>query len=161
MAPICPSGLLCRKPNVWSATGFYAIIQGRPQLERKKYMTNREELLRRISIDPQVCFGKPCIRGTRIWVSLIVDNLAEGMPRRLIGRVPPTEARDDIRAALAFAAEMTRERIIPIPLRGGQMKLKLDENFDLRLVSLLVAEGYEVDTAPSEGLSGHQRRDDL
>lgn len=38
----------------------------------------REELLRRISIDPNVCLGKPCIRGTRIWVSLILDNLAEG-----------------------------------------------------------------------------------
>ena len=38
-------------------------------------MTNREELLKRISIDPNVCFGKPCIRNTRIWVSLIVDNL--------------------------------------------------------------------------------------
>ncbi len=43
-------------------------------------MIKREALLERISIDPRVCFGKPCIRGTRIWVSLIVDNLAEGVP---------------------------------------------------------------------------------
>jgi uncharacterized protein (DUF433 family) len=42
-------------------------------------MTTRDDLLKRISIDPQVCFGRPCIRGTRIWVSLIVDNLAEGV----------------------------------------------------------------------------------
>jgi len=39
----------------------------------------REELRKRISIDPNVCFGKPVIRGTRIWVSLIVDNLADGV----------------------------------------------------------------------------------
>lgn len=39
----------------------------------------REELLSRISIDPNVRFGKPCIRGKRIWVSLILDLLASGM----------------------------------------------------------------------------------
>lgn len=39
----------------------------------------RHELLERISIDPNVCFGEPCIRGTRIWVSLLLDNLAEGV----------------------------------------------------------------------------------
>ncbi len=36
-------------------------------------------LLKRISVDPEVCLGKPCIRGTRIWVSLILDYLASGM----------------------------------------------------------------------------------
>lgn len=40
---------------------------------------DREGLLKRISVDPNVCFGKPCVRGTRVWVSLIVDNLAEGL----------------------------------------------------------------------------------
>ncbi|MGO9464815.1 MAG: DUF433 domain-containing protein [Isosphaeraceae bacterium] len=40
-------------------------------------MNHRDEILKRISIDPNVCFGRPCIRGTRIWVSLIVDNLAD------------------------------------------------------------------------------------
>lgn len=39
---------------------------------------NPHELLERISIDPEVCFGKPCIRGHRIWVSLILDFLANG-----------------------------------------------------------------------------------
>jgi uncharacterized protein (DUF433 family) len=39
----------------------------------------KEQLLFRISIDPQVCFGKPCIRGHRIWVSLILDQLASGL----------------------------------------------------------------------------------
>ena len=40
---------------------------------------NKKELLSRISIDPNICFGKPCIRGHRIWVSLILDSLASGM----------------------------------------------------------------------------------
>ncbi len=40
---------------------------------------NREELLSRIAINPNVCFGKPCIRGHRLWVSLILDFLASGM----------------------------------------------------------------------------------
>jgi uncharacterized protein (DUF433 family) len=77
---------------------------------------NRGELLQRISVDPRVCFGKPCIRGTRIWVSLIVDNLAEGIPEEEILAAYPQLNREDIRAALAFAAEMTRERIIPVPV---------------------------------------------
>ena len=76
---------------------------------------SREELLKRISVDPQICFGKPCIRGTRIWISLIIDNLAEGVPESELLAAYPQLQEEDIRAALAYAAEMTRERIIPIP----------------------------------------------
>lgn len=75
----------------------------------------REELLQRITVDPQVCFGRPCIRGTRIWVSLIVDNLAEGLSEAELLSAYPQLTPQDIRAALAYAAEMTRERVIPIP----------------------------------------------
>ena len=78
-------------------------------------MRDRNELLKRISIDPGVCFGRPVIRGTRIWVSLVVDNLAEGIPEAELLAAYPQLKPEDIRAALAFAAEMTRERIIPIP----------------------------------------------
>jgi uncharacterized protein (DUF433 family) len=75
--------------------------------------------LERISIDPRVCFGKQCIRRTRIWVSLIVDNLAEGVPEaELLAAYPQLETKD-IRAALAFATEMTRERIILVPVEAG------------------------------------------
>lgn len=80
----------------------------------------REELFGRISIDPQICFGKPCIRGTRIWVSLIVDNLAENVSESELLDAYPQLKPEDIRAALAFAAEMTRERIIPIPIEAAQ-----------------------------------------
>ena len=79
---------------------------------------DRQELLKRISIDPRVCFGKPCIRGTRIWVSLIVDNLAEGVHEQELLEAYPQLKAEDIRAALAYAAEMTRERVIPIPIEA-------------------------------------------
>ena len=79
-------------------------------------MAGRADLLQRISIDPNICFGKPCIRGTRIWVSLIVDNLAEGVSEAELLAAYPQLQREDLRAALAYAAEMTRERIIPIPI---------------------------------------------
>lgn len=79
-------------------------------------MVDRNELLKRIAIDPGVCFGRPVIRGTRIWVSLIVDNLVEGVSEKEILSAYPQLKSEDIRAALAFAAEMTRERIIPIPM---------------------------------------------
>ena len=72
-------------------------------------------LLERISIDPNVCFGKPCIRGTRIWVSLILDFLANGMSmEELLAEYPQLEM-EDIRAAIAYGAEMARERYVEIP----------------------------------------------
>ena len=58
-------------------------------------------LLKRISIDPNVCFGKPCIKGTRIWVSLILDFLADGMTTDEIIAEYPYLVEDDIRAAIA------------------------------------------------------------
>lgn len=72
-------------------------------------------LLDRISIDPNVCFGKPCIKGTRIWVSLILDFMAAGETEGQILAAYPQLQPDDIRAALAYAAEITRERIVPVP----------------------------------------------
>jgi uncharacterized protein (DUF433 family) len=79
----------------------------------------REELAKHVSVDPNVCFGKPVIRGTRIWVSLILDNLAEGVSEDEVLRAYPQLTHDDIRAALAFAAEMTRERVLPVGIEAG------------------------------------------
>lgn len=76
----------------------------------------RQELLDRISIDPGVCFGKPCIRGTRIWVSLILDNLAAGLSEAELLEEYPQLTPEDIRAAIAYGAEMARERFVEIPL---------------------------------------------
>jgi uncharacterized protein (DUF433 family) len=71
--------------------------------------------LDRIVIDPNVCFGKPCIKGTRIWVSLILDFLASGETAEQILEAYPQLMADDIRAAIAYGAEVARERIIPVP----------------------------------------------
>lgn len=75
----------------------------------------REELLSRISVDPAVCFGKPCIRGTRIWVSLVLDLLADGMSLEDLISEYPQLTPDDVRACLAYGAEMSRERWINVP----------------------------------------------
>lgn len=79
---------------------------------------SREELLERISIDPNVCFGKACIRGTRIWVGLILENLADGVAEAEIIKAYPTLSSDDIHAALAYAAEVTRERVLPVAVEA-------------------------------------------
>jgi uncharacterized protein (DUF433 family) len=71
-------------------------------------------LLDRISIDPAVCGGKPCIKGTRIWVSLILDLLASGMPEAELLAEYPGLKHDDILAAIAYGAEAARDRVIPV-----------------------------------------------
>jgi uncharacterized protein (DUF433 family) len=80
---------------------------------------SREELLSRISIDPQRCFGKPCIRGHRIWVSLILDLLATGMTVEEVLEQYPQLSREDVLACVAYGAEMSRERFVHIPLERG------------------------------------------
>ena len=67
-------------------------------------------LLERISIDPNVCFGKPCIRGTRIWVSLILDFLADGMTTADIIAEYPYLKEEDILAAIAYGAEVEKRQ---------------------------------------------------
>jgi uncharacterized protein (DUF433 family) len=76
----------------------------------------RNELLKKISIDPNVCFGKPCIRGHRIWVSLILDLLASGMTVEQVLDQYPQLSREDILACVAYGAEMSRERFVEVPL---------------------------------------------
>jgi len=73
-------------------------------------------LLERISIDPRVCFGKPTVRGTRIWVSLILDLLAGGMTMGELVEEYPQLTAEDIRAAIAYGAEMSRERYVVLPI---------------------------------------------
>ncbi len=79
----------------------------------------REELLARISIDPKVCFGKPCIKGHRLWVSLILDFLASGMTIQEITNEYPGLEEEDILACIAYGAEMARERYVEIPLEAN------------------------------------------
>jgi uncharacterized protein (DUF433 family) len=75
---------------------------------------DKNELLSRISMDPKICFGKPCIRGHRIWVSLILDLMAGGMSLTDILLEYPQLEEADILACIAYGAEMSRERYVEI-----------------------------------------------
>lgn len=66
----------------------------------------------RISVDPAVCHGKPCIRGTRIFISVILDNLAAGQTAEEIIASYPSLRPEDIQAALSYAAELAHERTV-------------------------------------------------
>jgi len=72
----------------------------------------------RISVNPNVCSGKPCIKGTRIWVSLILDFLAGGTTIDEVLREYPQLTREDIQACIAYGAEAARERYIPVVVEG-------------------------------------------
>ena len=70
----------------------------------------------RISTNPAICHGKPCITGTRIMVSVVLDNLAEGLtPDEIVADYPPLTLTD-IRVAIAYAAALAREEEL-LPLR--------------------------------------------
>jgi uncharacterized protein (DUF433 family) len=77
-------------------------------------------LIERISVDPNICFGKPCVRGTRVWVSLILDLLADGNGEAEVLAAYPQLERDDIRAAIAYAADVTREHVVPFPAPAAE-----------------------------------------
>jgi uncharacterized protein (DUF433 family) len=70
----------------------------------------------RISINPLVCHGKACIRGTRVMVSIILDNLAAGVPHEEVLQSYPSLQELDIQVALAYAAELAREGTADLPL---------------------------------------------
>lgn len=69
-----------------------------------------------MSVNPAVCHGKACIRGTRIMVSVILDNVAAGVDRAGILASYPSLKSEDIDAALAYAAELAREGTLLLPL---------------------------------------------
>jgi len=69
----------------------------------------QNNLLSRISIDSNICFGKPCIRGHRIWVSLILDFLASGMTLEELLEEYRGIEREDVLACIAYGAELARD----------------------------------------------------
>jgi uncharacterized protein (DUF433 family) len=75
---------------------------------------DQAQLLQRISIDPNVAGGKPCVRGTRIYVAIILDALAEGLtPEQVIDHYPQLSI-EDVRAALAYAGELAQENNLAV-----------------------------------------------
>jgi uncharacterized protein (DUF433 family) len=72
-----------------------------------------------ISTDPSVCHGQACIKGTRIPVSVALDNLAAGLAEDEIIRSYAALTEGAIRAATGYAAELARERIVELPARSA------------------------------------------
>jgi uncharacterized protein (DUF433 family) len=68
-----------------------------------------------ITVDPLICHGKACIRGTRVMVSVVLDNLAAGLDPQEILRSYPSLTREAIQAALSYAADLARERVLALP----------------------------------------------
>jgi uncharacterized protein (DUF433 family) len=77
-------------------------------------MMTREQLLERVTADAAVCGGKPCIRGTRIDIAIPLDALAEGLtPEEIVDHYPSLTV-DDVRAAVAYAADLARENVCKV-----------------------------------------------
>ena len=76
-------------------------------------------LLERISIDPAVCHGRACVRGTRVLVHIVVECLANGDSVDDLVAAYPALQREDVFACLTYAAQMSRERIIPVEVQGA------------------------------------------
>lgn len=74
-------------------------------------MSSRES----VTVDPKVCHGRACFRGTRVPVSVVLDNLAAGATAEAIRQSYPSLPQDAVRAALAYAAEVARERTVTLP----------------------------------------------
>jgi uncharacterized protein (DUF433 family) len=68
-----------------------------------------------ITVDPDICHGKACFRGTRVMVSIVLDNLAAGVTPEAILKSYPTLSEQAIQAAIAYAADLARERVISLP----------------------------------------------
>lgn len=68
----------------------------------------------RISVDPEVCHGKACIRGTRVMAAVVLDNLAAGESAEDVARDYRIDV-DDVRAALMYAGELAREQVVFLP----------------------------------------------
>jgi len=69
----------------------------------------------RITVDPIVCHGQACVKGTRIMVAVVLDNLAAGISTDELLKSYPTLSAEDIQASLEYAAELARERTIILP----------------------------------------------
>jgi uncharacterized protein (DUF433 family) len=76
---------------------------------------SNEQLLTRITVDPRICHGKPCIRGLRYPVEMVLELLSSGMTEAQVLQDYPDLEADDVRAACAYAARLTRvQRIEPL-----------------------------------------------
>jgi uncharacterized protein (DUF433 family) len=68
-----------------------------------------------ITVDPNICHGQACVAGTRILVSVVLDNLAAGLRHEEIVDSYPTLTRESIQACIAYAADLAREEVVGLP----------------------------------------------
>ncbi len=68
----------------------------------------------RITVDPAVCHGQACIKGTRVMAAVVLDNLAAGLGTDEILQSYPSLMAEDVQAAMAYAADLARERMVPL-----------------------------------------------
>jgi uncharacterized protein (DUF433 family) len=68
-----------------------------------------------VTVDPKICHGKACIKGTRIMVSVILDNLASGLTPEEIAQSYPSVSVEAVHAAIVYAAELAKERVVSMP----------------------------------------------
>lgn len=100
-----------RQPrNIWPFFSPGRRVDGQGRLGQRVAMNWRE----RIVADSQVCHGKACIRGTRVMVAVILDNLAAGLSQEEVLKSYPSLTRQDVEAAIGYAAELARETIIDV-----------------------------------------------
>ncbi|MBM4090681.1 MAG: DUF433 domain-containing protein [Planctomycetes bacterium] len=69
----------------------------------------------RITVDPAVCHGQACIKGTRVMVAIVLDNLAAGLGTDEILHSYPSLKAEDVQAAMSYAADLARERMVSLP----------------------------------------------
>lgn len=67
-----------------------------------------------ITVDPNACHGRPCITGTRVMATVVLDNLAAGLSAAEIAESYPSVSPDSVRAVLEYAAELAKERVVPL-----------------------------------------------
>ncbi len=85
------------------------------QLQSRDIFVPMQDWRRLISVDPEVCHGKARIKDTRVPVSIVLDNLADGLSPEEVVRSYPSLTLEGVRAALAYAAEITREQVVSLP----------------------------------------------
>jgi uncharacterized protein (DUF433 family) len=83
------------------------------QLITKRCLMNWREF---ISVNPEIAHGQACVKGTRVLVSVVLDNLAAGITMKELLKSYPSLSEESVRASIAYGAELTKERTVPMPV---------------------------------------------
>jgi len=111
----------------------------------------------RIVVAPDLHHGDPCIKGTRVPVAIIVGSLADGMTPEEIQDNYPQLTGEDIRAALAYAADvMHQDVLVSLSAQEMAMRVKVDEDLPQAAVQVLRDRGYRAVSAVEQGMGGYK-----